>query len=489
MMTLHAITLAVLFSFGVSAATNIDSIDSIDSIVENVKATFESGRSLPLVWRVTQLKAVIAMLSEHEQDFLDAVKSDLGRSEFQTKITEFGSIIPDCRLMIKSLPKWIKPKKVSVPLLVYPATAKIVPEPLGTVLMIGPWNFPVTLSLTPLLGAIAAGNCAILKPSEHANHVSDLLARLIPEYLDNECIVVVQGAVKETTALLQHQFDHIFFTGSESVGRIVYEAAAKHLTPVTLELGGKSPAIIDESANLQLAANRILFGKTLNAGQICMSPDYVLIVKSQEAAFYQALRNAYAKFFPATALQSEDYSRIINTRNYERLIALVDEEEDVRGKVLFGGTTNQDELKIEPTVFMGTSPDSKLMKDEIFGPYLPVLTVDSVEEAFAFVKKGKKPLAAYMFSKNRSNIKQMISSVSAGGILINDVILHYSVLGLPFGGIGSSGIGVYRGKYSFDTLSHMKPVLHHSPRSIFDPAMRYPPYSNFDKYVTQKLTY
>lgn len=469
-----AIIVALHFSICVWA-TN----ENIDSIVENVKATFESGRSLPLVWRVTQLKAVIAMLSEHEQDFLNAVKSDLGRSEFQTKITEFGSVIPDCRLMIKNLPKWIKPTKVSVPLLVYPATAKIVPEPLGTVLMIGPWNFPVTLSLTPLLGAIAAGNCAILKPSEHANHVSDLLARLIPEYLDAECIVVVQGAVEETTALLQHQFDHIFFTGSESVGRIVYEAAAKHMTPVTLELGGKSPAIIDESANLQVAANRILFGKTLNAGQICMSPDYVLIVKSQEAAFYQALSNAYAKFFPNTALESQDYSRIINNRNYERLIALVDGEgEDVQGKILFGGRTNQEELKIEPTVFMGTSPDSKLMKEEIFGPYLPVLTVDSVEEAFEFVKKGKKPLAAYLFSKKRSNIKQMISSVSAGGILINDVILHYSVLGLPFGGIGASGIGVYRGKHSFDTLSHMKPVLHHSPRSIFDPSMRYPPYSN-----------
>jgi acyl-CoA reductase-like NAD-dependent aldehyde dehydrogenase len=365
----------------------------------------------------------------------------------------------------------MKPRRVSAPVAVQPAKARIVPEPLGVVLIIAPWNYPFQLSIGPLIGAIAAGNCAILKPSEVASATSRVLAELVPKYLDRDCIAVVEGGVPETTALLAQELDHIFYTGNGAVGRIVMEAAAKHLTPVTLELGGKSPCIVDRDVDLTTAARRITWGKFFNAGQTCVAPDYLLVHESIKKPLLDKIASMIREFFGDDPQKSADFGRIINARHHKRLTALLDS-----GTAFVGAKTDADDRYIAPTVLTDVSPDSPAMADEIFGPILPVISVSSLDEAIEFVNERPKPLALYVFSNDRDRTRRVVERTSSGGACVNDVLTHLLPHELPFGGVGPSGMGAYHGKASFDTFTHMKSVL--EKPFYMDPPLRYPPYTD-----------
>lgn len=467
---------------------------SIKSCVSNGRKVFRSRKSIPINWRVAQLESLAKLLSENESAFLEALRLDLGRSAFESQTTELFACRKSIQEAISSVQSWAQPIKVGLPLQVFPASGKLVPEPLGLVLIISPWNFPVTLTLEPLIGAIVAGNCAIIKPSEISAHCAALFAKLVPAYLDRECFQVIQGGVPETTELLSHKFDHVFYTGSTEVGRLVYQAAAKHLTPVTLELGGKSPVIVDASANLRVAARRILWGKTINCGQICIAPDYCLVMADIAEEFYQVLAEVHAEFFPnPEALKQPDsgYARMVNVRHTERVLAMLDvkgtEAQRLRGEVLAGGQHDVASLFIAPTVLKNTQAQALVMQEEIFGPVLPVLEMPSVDDAIIFINDRPKPLALYIFSNDQKLMDQVIHETSSGAVSINEVILHVGAPNLPFGGVGDSGIGAYHGKSSFDTFSHYKSVMHQSSRNFLDPDFRYPPYTENKKWWMDKV--
>jgi aldehyde dehydrogenase (NAD+) len=350
-----------------------------------------------------------------------------------------------------------------------PAKNRLIPQPLGVVGIIAPWNYPLQLAIGPLVAAIAAGNCAIVKPSEVAPRTSEALARLVPKYLDPEAVTVVQGGVAETTALLEQRFDHIFYTGNGTVGRVVMTAAAKNLTPVTLELGGKSPTIVDASADLDVTARRIVWGKFFNAGQTCVAPDYVLVEKKIEERLLAALVRTVKEFFGADPKQTKDYSRIVNTRHHRRLVQYLGD-----GQLVCGGDHDENDKYIAPTILKNVKPDAPVMADEIFGPILPVLSVGSVGEAIEFVNKRPKPLALYVFTGERQVADEVLARTSSGGACVNDVVLHLAIPELPFGGVGESGMGAYHGKTGFETFSHRKAVL--SKVAAMDMSLRYPPF-------------
>jgi len=442
---------------------------NIPEIVQNQRDFFNTGVTKELKFRRSQLQLLAQITEDNDQRILDALKADMQKPAIEAYGSEILIILAEIKYVLKHLNAWTKPQKVPTPLSQFIASSYIYTEPVGVVLVISPWNYPFQLAIVPIIGAIAAGNCAVIKPSEYAPHTSALLAELIGKHFDPKFLAVVEGEVEASQALLAEKFDHIFFTGGTEVGKIVMAEAAKHLTPVTLELGGKSPAIIDADCDLDLAAKRMIWGKFYNAGQTCIAPDYVLVQESVKSAVMDKVKHYIQEFYGDEPQKSPDYARIINHRQFDRLIGLLDNTQ-----IITGGTSDRNSLFIAPTVIEVSDQDAHIMKDEIFGPILPVLAYKDLSEAIAFVNSKSRPLALYFFSKNQQNQDRVIKEISFGGGCINDTIMHLSSPELPFGGIGNSGIGAYHGKASFDTFSHRKSILKKS--FLFDLKWRYPPY-------------
>jgi len=448
--------------------------------VATLRATYRSGVTRPLAWRRRQLEQMARMLEENEAEFLAALKTDLGKPGVEGFITDIAFVLTEIQDMIKHLARWNRPKRVSSPLVTLPARSRLVPEPLGVVLVIAPWNYPVQLLLVPVAGAIAAGNTVVMKPSEVSAATSALLGRLVPRYLDPSAVALVEGGVPETTELLAERFDHIFYTGNGSVGRVVMAAAARHLTPVTLELGGKSPVIIDESANLRVAARRVAWGKWLNAGQTCIAPDYVLVHERVRQAFLDELAGAVTAFYGDDPRASADYGRIVSDRHFDRLSGLLQ-----GGTVAIGGQSQAAERYIAPTVLVDVDPASAIMQEEIFGPLLPVLSVASAREAVEFVSGRDHPLALYVFAGDKAVVDDVIARTTSGGVTVNGTLLHFTNPKLPFGGIGESGMGGYHGESGVRLFQHLKPVL--SRGTALDPSFPYPPYNNLKAMIFRKV--
>jgi len=456
-------------------------IESIPLLVERLRASFAAGRTRPLEFRLRQLAAMARLLDDCEPQICEAIRNDLGRSEIETRIVETHLLRREVEFAQRHIAKWMKPERMRAPWLLWPSSARIHREPFGVVLIVSPWNYPLQLALAPLVGALAAGNCAVIKPSELAPATSSFLAATLLRYLDPECVQVVEGGPSEAEALLAERWDYIFYTGSPRVGRMVMEAAAKHLTPVTLELGGKSPCIVDRSANLRVAARRIMWGKLMNAGQVCIAPDYVLVDETVEAELLTHMAAAIKEFYGEDPRRSPDFARIVNQRHFQRLMRLM----DGGGEIYLGGESCEDELYIAPTILTKSSLDSPIMQEEIFGPILPVLTVKSTDEAIAFINKREKPLALYLFAEEARVKRQVISGTSSGAITVNYPSVHAAMTCLPFGGVGNSGMGAYHGRASFETFSHRKSVF--TKGTWPDPSLAYPPLSKLKERIIRKL--
>jgi aldehyde dehydrogenase (NAD+) len=439
-------------------------------LVARLRARFESGRTRPLEYRRRQLAGIERFLKEREGEIERALHDDMGRPSIEVYASEIAFIATEAAIARKKLHAWTTPERVRTSLVGQPGKSRVYREPLGVVLVIGPWNYPLQLVLVPLVGAIAAGNCAVVKPSELVPAVSALLAARLPEYVDGECFQVVEGGVPETTALLAERFDSIFYTGNGTVGRIVMEAAAKHVTPVTLELGGKSPCLVDQHTDLDVAARRIVWGKFYNAGQTCVAPDYVLAHAGIEDALIARMKEILHSFFGDDPRSSPDYGRIVNEWHHKRLSKLLENS----GEVVAGGDTELADRYIAPTILRNVSWDAPVMADEIFGPILPVLRVKDIDEAIARVNARPKPLALYLFSNDRDVQTRVLERTSSGGVTVNHTLIHLAVPSLPFGGVGASGLGAYHGKATFETFSHRKAVL--LKPTWLDPPFFYPPY-------------
>ena len=462
------------------AATPLTANPDYTSMFADLRATFESEKTIDLAWREQQLQALERMMTEREQEILDALQEDLAKHPLEAWMTEVSYVASSAAYSRKNLRKWTRRRRVSTPITGLPGKSWLQPEPLGVVLIIGAWNYPLQLTLSGMAAAIAAGNCVVLKPSELAPATSALTARLVADYLDDDCIKVVEGAVPETTALLELPWDHILYTGGGNVGRIVMAAAAKHLTPVTLELGGKSPCVVLPDADLKTTANRIAWGKFTNAGQTCIAPDYILTDAETEKKLVPLLQEALTNMFGENPETSESYGRIVNDRHFERLASLL-----ASGKVAIGGQTNAQTRYIAPTVLTGVTADSPVMQEEVFGPILPVLRADDLAAAIRFIRKGDKPLAAYIFTKDAAAEKRFLEKVSSGNACVNDTMMFMAVHELPFGGVGPSGMGNYSGEYGFRTFSHMKAVM---KRGWWpDPDLRYAPFNDRKFRLLRKL--
>lgn len=442
----------------------------VKATIANQRNFFGTGKTKDVEFRIVQLKKLAQLIKEHEQQVLDAVYVDLHKPAMEAFGSEILITLSEIKYVLKNIKAWVKPQKVGTPLNLFPSSSFIYTEPLGVVLIVAPWNYPFALLMQPLIGAIAAGNCAILKPSEHTPHTSNAIAKIINANFDPNFITTIEGGIETNQALLDEKFDHIFFTGGTAIGKIVMQAAAKHLTPVTLELGGKSPCIVDADCNLETTAKRIIWGKFYNAGQTCIAPDYLLVQKSIKPALIEKLLEYVKTFFGEDPQKSTDFARIVNHRQFDRLVNLLDQ-----GKILIGGNSDRDDRFIAPTLIDQISPNSKVMAEEVFGPILPILEYDQIEDAIAFVNTHAKPLALYFFSNNKPNQERILREISFGGGCFNDTIMHLGNPQLPFGGVGNSGMGSYHGKASFDTFSHRKSVLKSSFR--FDLKWRYPPYT------------
>nr|WP_245984786.1 aldehyde dehydrogenase family protein [Streptomyces tateyamensis] len=424
------------------------------AVVARLHSTFAGGRTRPLSWRLSRLAALRALLTEQSAEFLAALQADLGKSAAEAYRTEVGFTLNELDHTVAHLAQWLSPTPASVPGAFLPAEARVVREPLGVVLIIAPWNYPLQLALAPLVGALAAGNTAVVKPSELTPATSAALARLLPRYLDREAVAVVEGGVPETTALLEQRFDHIFYTGNGMVGRIVMTAAAKHLTPVTLELGGKSPAVVDPGADLAVTARRIARGKFQNAGQTCVAPDYVLAVGDTADALERHLTEAVQELYGPDPATSPEYGRVVNERHHDRLTALLGD-----GRIVTGGTHDRARRYLAPTVLADVSPEAPVMQEEIFGPVLPIISVPDLDAAIAFVNGREKPLALYAFTESEQTKRRLTEETSSGGLVFGLTVSHLAVPELPFGGVGESGMGRYHGRYSVDTFSHAKAVF------------------------------
>jgi len=431
---------------------------------------FNSNSTRDLEWRKQQLQQIKRLVNDNEQAFIDALASDLGKPAQEAWITEVSYVTGDVDHVCKRLSAWAKKRRVATPIVAQPGRSYIQPEPQGTVLIIGAWNYPMQLILAPLVAVLAAGNCAIVKPSELAPATSMLLAKLIPQYLDSQAVSVVEGAVEETSALLSLPFNHIMYTGNGQVARIVMTAAAKHLTPVTLELGGKSPVYVDKSTDITITAQRIAWGKWMNAGQTCIAPDYIITTADMVTPLVDALKKQIEKMFGKDPKQSKSYGRIVNTRHAQRIAQYLTDID-----VETGGEVDIENKYIAPTIVLNPPLDSALMTDEIFGAILPIITIDSFDDAKRFVKERDKPLSSYIFSKNKEQCQTWVNEISSGSQCINDVIMFNAVPELPFGGIGQSGMGQYSGKAGFDNFSHLKSVL--ARPFVKDLPVRFAPYS------------
>lgn len=441
-------------------------------IVEQARKAFQTGKSKDLAYRITQLKNLRRLISERQTDIVKALKNDLYKSENGTQLYEMIGLEGEINLAVERLADWAAPRPVEKNLLTISDEVFIRPEPLGVVLIIGAWNYPWAVTLQPLIGAIAAGNAAVVKPSEVSSHTAKVMKELLPLYLDKEMYQVVTGGIPETQELLQQRFDHIFYTGNSTVGKVVMEAASRHLTPVTLELGGKSPCYIDKDCDLSVACRRITWGKYVNCGQTCIAPDYILCEPSIQDRVIEEITKCIKEFYTDDPKTCTDYGRIINQRHFKRLMGLIE-----GSTVAVGGDTDESQCYIAPTVLKGVTADSKVMQEEIFGPLLPIITVAGMDEAISFINQKEKPLALYVFSSNKKVISQMISETSSGALLANDCLVHYTISDLPFGGVGNSGMGCYHGKYTFDQLSHLRSCLIKKLNMEGVNQMRYPPHT------------
>lgn len=429
-------------------------VDRIPGIVAGLRHGFERGITRPEAWRRELLQRLRALLLERGADFERALHDDLGKSGTEAQLTEIGFLIAEIDHALGHLRAWMRPRRAAAPLAVQPASARVVPEPLGVALVIAPWNYPLMLALSPVIGAIAAGNAVVVKPSELAPATSRLIASTVPDALDRRAVAVVEGGVPQTTALLEQRFDHIFYTGNGRVGRIVARAAAEHLTPVTLELGGKSPVYVDGTVDLAESAKRIAWGKFMNAGQTCVAPDYVLGTAPVLRALGPLLAEAIHDLYGSAPHRNPDYGRIVNDAQFVRLLGYLDD-----GEVLVGGGHDAGSRFIEPTVLVGADRESAVMRDEIFGPILPLVEVSGLDDALAFVAGRDKPLAAYVFSDSAPVRERWERETSSGALGFGVPVLHLVAPELPFGGVGESGTGAYHGERSFRAFSHEKAVL------------------------------
>lgn len=459
---------------------------NLEAIIEsafNAKRTFfDEGWTKTYAFRIDQLKKLKNAIKTNEKDIIQALYMDLHKPEYEAFTAEIGILYEEINIAIKNLKYWMKPEKIATPAVLQPSKSHIYKEPLGIVLIIGPWNYPFQLVMAPLIGAIAAGNCAMIKPSDQAPNVSDVVSRIIGEIYSNSFVSVVQGPGSLIGPLLieKYRFDHIFFTGSPKVGKNIAAMAAQHLTPVTLELGGKSPAIVDQTANLEIAAKRLAWAKFYNAGQTCVCPDYLLVHESVKEVFIEHLKETIRTYFGTNPYESQSYGRIINNRRLNTLKELLKS-----GKIIHGGLIIAEENFIEPTLMDEVTMESPIMKEEIFGPILPILTYDKLPEALAIIRENRYPLALYLFTEDVKTEDYFVENVEFGGGCINNGIIHLVNAEMPFGGVGHSGMGRYHGKYSFDTFSHFKSVVRSN--TSLDPAFKYPPYNRFKLAIAKKV--
>jgi acyl-CoA reductase-like NAD-dependent aldehyde dehydrogenase len=455
-------------------------MDTILSTLQAQRRFFASGATKNVEFRLEQLRRLEAAIKQYEQPILDALYADFRKPHTEGYLSEIYFVLEEIKVALRHLRSWARPVPVPVPLPLMPARARVEFMPFGNALIISPWNYPFQLLIAPVVAAMAAGNTCVLKPSELAPATSHIVAEIIAHTFKPEYIAVVEGGVPTNTALLEQKWDYIFFTGGTEVGRIVAQAAAKHLTPTTLELGGKSPCVVDAKANLDVAARRVAWGKYFNAGQTCIAPDYVLVDKSVEAAFTEKLRSTVQEFFGENPQQSPDYARIINDRHFTRLTSYLND-----GDVLYGGQTSAVERYIAPTALTNVAPTSRVMTDEIFGPILPILSYNRLESAIEFINARPRPLALYVFTENKRAERAVVEETISGGTMINGTLMHISVPDAPFGGVGDSGIGAYHGKYGFETFSHKRTVA--SKPTWLDLKLLYAPYGDRLKWLKKVL--
>ncbi|XP_066108330.1 aldehyde dehydrogenase family 3 member B1 isoform X2 [Saccopteryx bilineata] len=447
-------------------------MNPFEDTVQRLRETFRTGRTRPVEFRAAQLRALGRFLQDNKQLLQEALAQDLKKSAFESEVSEISISQGEINLALKNLQAWMKDEEVPRNLATQLDSAFIRKEPFGLVLIIAPWNYPLNLILMPLVGALAAGNCVVLKPSELSKNTEKALVEVLPRYLDQSCVAVVQGGPEETQQLLQHKFDYIFFTGSSQVGKIVMTAAAKHLTPVTLELGGKNPCYIDDNCDPQTVANRVAWFRYFNAGQTCVAPDYILCSPEMQEKLVPALQSAITRFYGEDPRSSPDLGRIISEKHFQRLRGLLS-----CGRVAIGGQSDESDRYIAPTVLVDVAETDPVMQEEIFGPILPIMNVRSLDEAVDFINRREKPLALYAFSLSDQVVKQVLARTSSGGFCGNDGFMHLTLSSLPFGGVGTSGIGSYHGKFSFDTFSHHRACLLRSAGMEKVYSIRYPPYS------------
>ncbi len=440
---------------------------NIDDILTAQEQFFKSGRTRDLDFRLENLSRLKKGIIQNESAIFEALKKDLCKSTYESFLTEVGVILDEIRLVSRRLKSWARPRRVKTPFYLWFASSRIYYEPYGRVLIIAPWNYPLLLSISPLVGAIAAGNCSVLKPSEYAPHTAAIISEIVASHFDNRYAAVIEGDAQTGAALLGQRFDYIFFTGSETVGKMVMSAAAKYLTPVTLELGGKSPCIVDQDVDMDAAARRIVFGKFVNAGQTCIAPDYLLVHQSNKSKLLELIQKYVSRFYGEDPRKSPDYARIINPDHFNRLRALLE-----KGDVIVGGQSDSQNLYIAPTVITHLSWDDPVMQAEIFGPILPVFEFEDLSDVISIINSRPKPLALYIFSSRPENCRKVIDEVSFGTGCINDTVVQFANPHLPFGGVGSSGTGRYHGRASFDLFSNKKSVLKKS--FAFDPPLAIP---------------
>lgn len=445
----------------------------IEKLIAGQRSYFDSGKTKSYSFRMEQLKKLKAAIKKYEPEILDALHADMHKPRFESYISEVGILYEEIGFVMDHLNEWMHPETVHTPLALHPSSSTIYAEPLGLVLIIGPWNYPFQLLMTPLIGAIAGGNCCVLKPSDNTRHTANLIEKLIAETFDPQFVAVVQGpgAVVGTQLIEQFRFDHIFFTGSANVGKQIMRMAAEHLSPVTLELGGKSPAIVDKEVNIDIAAKRLIWSKCFNAGQTCICPDYVLVHSSVKEELIKRMIHYIREFFGENPLVSENYTHIVNDKRFEILKSYLSNV-----NIIHGGRSDAATRCIEPTLMDDIPENHPLMQEEIFGPLLPVLTFNDIQEVISIVKKHRYPLACYLYTTNKATEELVMRSIEFGGGCVNNGLVHLANPELPFGGIGFSGIGKYHGKYSFETFTHKKSVVKTS--FFFDPTLRYPPYTN-----------
>ena len=450
------------------------------ALLQKQRAFFATGCTKDVSFRIESLRRLERWVQGHNEDIFSALKKDLNKPPFEAYATETGVVLDELKFALKHIRRWNKPKRVVSNLKNFPSSGRIYPEPYGIALIMSPWNYPFALSLAPIVAAVAAGNCAVVKPSAYSPATSSLIAKMCAEVFDAGHVTVIEGGRSENRALLDERYDVIFFTGSTTVGKTVMQAAARYLTPVILELGGKSPCVVDKTANVKLAAKRIVWGKLVNAGQTCVAPDYMLVHESVKQKLIDEMKRNIQAMYGTNPCDNPDYPRIINEKHFNRLLGLLEGE-----KIVAGGGSNAVNLQIEPTLLDEVGWNAQVMSEEIFGPVLPVFTYSTLEDAIKMINERPKPLAAYFFTSDKKAERYFLQNLSFGGGCINDTIVHLSVSRLPFGGVGESGMGSYHGKAGFDAFTHYKSVLLKSKR--IDIPLRYPPYSDWGLKLLQKM--